>query len=140
MGYGEYDWRPLERERVQAFMRRDAQKYALLCYELGIEPEDKELYDQGALPEFNKDGGLERLTDEDTKELRPRKRTVSNSVYSRFLDESSGLSENIFKDTGTKARLLLEYFPMRGDTEDMTPRQIGSKFNRMRSYAKRRIQ
>ena len=134
-----YDWRPLERDRVMALMNHDAAEYARLCYELGIQPEDIELYDQGARPEFDLSGLEEAVDEKQLKELKPRKRSVSDLTYRQFYDEASGLSTNPWGDTEAKMTLLIEYFPNKGDTENMTPRQIGSKFAGMLKYAKRRI-
>ena len=137
----EYDWRHFEGERVRALMSQDAEKYARLCYELGIEPEDPDLYNQGALPEYNL-SGLEKTVNEGAEDINPLrrgKRSVSNAVYGRFYEEGRGVSRNIFLETDTKIRLLREYFPMKGDTDNMTPRQIGTKFQSMIKYAERRM-
>lgn len=135
-----YDWRPLERERVRALMSHDAGEYARLCYELGMEAEDKELYAQGALPEYNKLNGLEQAVDDiEIKPLNRRKRSVSNAVYREFHAEAIKLSTNFFGDTNKKMRLLEEYFPNKGCTDGMSPRQIGSKFVGMLKYTKSRI-
>ena len=133
-----YDWRPLERERVLALMSHNSEEYARLCYELGIEPEDPELYNQGAQPEFDL-GGLEEVVDEkQAGELKRRKRSVSNATYVKFYDEGRSLSTNPWRDTDAKIELLEEYFPNKGYTGNMSPRQIGTKFNSMIDYAKRR--
>lgn len=42
------DLTELERRRVAALARQSAREYYHLCGELGIEPEDNELYEQGA--------------------------------------------------------------------------------------------
>lgn len=139
-----YDWRPLERERVKALMSQDARKYARLCYELGVEAEDKELYTQGALPEY-KCNGLEKVVDEAYESIIPlekgkrRKRSVSNSIYSKFYEEGSSLKTSPWEDTDEKMVLLEKYFPIKGNTGNMSPRQIGSKFTGMLKYAKKRI-
>jgi hypothetical protein len=135
----EYDWRPLERERVKALMNQDAGEYARLCYELGVDPEDKYLYDRGVQPEFDLGGLEDSVIEEDIIPLNKRKRSVSNGIYQEFYDRGIGLNSNPFLDTGAKADLLREYFPNKGDTSDMTPRQIGGKFSSMLKYAKRRI-
>ena len=141
-----YDWRPIERERVLALMSHNSGEYARLCYELGIEPEDQELYNQGAQPEFDL-SGLEKVVDEELKELKPlkkRKRSVSNATYGRFYDEGLGLSENIFRDSEAKRGLLLSYFPMRFGSDgrlpvyDAKPGKVGSLFNSLMIEAKRR--
>jgi|TARA_Y100000031_G_C8131069_1_gene342941 hypothetical protein len=136
---GEYDWRPLEGERVTALMSRDAEEYARLCYELGIEPEDTELYAQGAQPKYDLSDLEKAVDEEEFKKLKPRKRSISDATYREFHDVAIGLSTNFWRDTDAKKNLLNEYFPFRGNTENMSPRQIGSKFANMLNYAKRRV-
>jgi len=139
-----YDWRPIEKERIEAFTSRDAVKYAELCYELGIEPEDRELYNQGAQAEFDF-GKLERIVDENVKPLKKRKRSVSNMVYRNFYSEGENVSRSIFESIDTKKRLLLSHFPKRFGADgrnsvyNISPEKVGSLFNHMRNYAKRRI-
>lgn len=134
-----YNWRPLERERVKALMSHDALEYARLCYELGIDPEDTELYEKGAQPGYDL-GGLEEAVNGDLGEpLKKKKRSVSDGIYRKFCHEAGDLSINPFYDIDAKIRLLEEYFPNKGNTEGMTPRQIGSKFASMLTYAKRRM-
>ena len=123
-------------------MSQNAGEYARLCYELGIEPEDQGLYDQGAqlgfdLSELEK--VVEKSNDETIPPLKKRKRNVSDKTYMNFYDEGINLSTNLWRDTDTKIRLLEEYFPQKGDTSNMSPRQIGSKFNSMMTYAGKRI-
>jgi len=133
-----YDWRPLEKERVMALMDQNPEGYARLCYELGVEPEDMELYRMGAKPEhyFSE---LERVVNEEIKELKPRKRSVSDVKYREFHEEADKLSTNLLSDTDTKMNLLETYFPVKGYARNMTPRQIGKKFENVLNYTKRRI-
>lgn len=39
--------RKLERERIEAFTRRDDKQYFMLCDTLGVIPEDRDLYELG---------------------------------------------------------------------------------------------
>ena len=45
--YPKNNFEKLEEERVNALSRQDSENYAKLCIDLGINPEDKELYQQG---------------------------------------------------------------------------------------------
>tara|TARA_Y100000031_G_scaffold150263_1_gene189354 strand:- start:707 stop:1126 length:420 start_codon:yes stop_codon:yes gene_type:complete len=135
-----YDWRSLETKRVRALMSNNAEEYARLCYELGMEPEDQELYNQGARPEFDLSGLEKEVNERELKPLKPLKRTVSNATYKKFYDRGVKLSTNLWRNTDSKMGLLEEYFPGKGGTTGMSPRQIGTKFANMLKYAKRRIQ
>lgn len=149
MGRVESNWRRAEGERLGALMSRDAERYALLSFELGIEPEDEELYDQGAQQIQKLESDLKKLGEIADKKARPLKRgkrSVSNAVYGRFYNEGFGLSRSIFEDTGIKRRLLSEHFPRRCGNNGrnpvyrMEPEKVGSLFDSMINYARKRIQ
>lgn len=139
----DFDWMVLERERVDALRGYDAKKYAELCSELGIKPEDKILYNQGEFEfEFGK---LEKIVDSTNKPIKKRKRSVSNAVYRKFYAEGKKLSESIFESTNAKRELLLSHFPKRfggnrrNPVYEMPSEKVGSLFNHVRNYAKRRV-
>lgn len=78
----------LDKMRVDALASRDALKYFRLCGEMGVEPEDKHLYDIGLMEDSNnsrkQNTGLERKTQEGPV-IVPRRKT---SKISREMRES----------------------------------------------------
>jgi hypothetical protein len=97
----------LEKQRIDALENRDALNYARLCSKLGIDPELKDLYEQGILEYEQTPEGKERkklLEAKLEKELREKE----------FLEtaKTSGVRKyDVDLDIKQKKAILQEYFP-----------------------------
>ena len=112
----------LERKRKLAFVKYDARSYCSLCDELGTEPEDEELYDQGQ----------REMTEE--KEGATRGDAELLEKYGNFLKDSCNINLAAHEEnTETKKTLLRKYFMsfMPGKSQDldrMSNKEVGFEF------------
>lgn len=134
----------LDKEIAEAVDNRDAFVYFHKCNEAGIKPDLLDLYEQGqADSDFNL-GNLERIV---KKNIKKRKRIVSDSIYKSFYNEvfKLNLTLDIGANTDKKIELLIKYFPGRfGDkgrspVYKMEPLSVGALFRKMFNYSGKRI-
>ena len=100
----------LNRERIDALGSGNNRRYAELCNELGIEPEDSDLYESG-MQEIR--AGRERLAGT----------TANVPRYDLFVTDSGtrGIYPTRHGQTEAKIGLLREYFPERFGDRDVQP-------------------
>lgn len=78
------------------------------------------------------------------KTKKGRKRVAYDGTYAEFYREGLQLDENIFRQYEEKLKLLTNYFPAQFGTngieilKEKTARDIGSRFNRLMDYSKKR--
>ena len=124
-----------ESERRSALADHVSIKYSLLCDELGVEPEDRLLYEHGkAEMELRRRAAVRELS-----------RPPNGEKYRRFLDEVNLLAINL-RDYQSqwedKASLLIKYFPGRFDDRakkpirSYSPSDIGKIFMKLFGYSK----
>jgi hypothetical protein len=123
-------------KRLNVFKSKDAEKYAVLCNEQGVEPEDLDLYERGVL-EIN---------------LREQRKTELAALnekrpYENFLRmyRGLGLDRNLNRGYVSKIRVLVANFPKRfGENGiqpiyDYPPEKVGALCNEMVDYSKERL-
>ena len=104
----------LEDKRLDAFHSRNALKYMTLCNELGVKPEDKDLYDQGH---------TEWIIQKEKKSDLEEKLKVTNEL--NFINESEYVNyQDWFVDTDIKKELMEKYFPERFGPEEVQDLEI----------------
>lgn len=127
----------LDRKRKAALTGSDAISYFDLCEELGIEPEDRELYDSGR---------AERLSDLE-EETNVGKQVSSGPDYPGFLREARSFgvkAGDLSADSRFKRSSLEKYFPgnfgedARQNLENYSPAQIGVIYKRVLMTAKKK--
>jgi len=125
----------LDEERRNALASGNSLRYYLLCNELGVEPEARDLYEMGEASAFFA-----------RKNQAEFERSVRNEVYLDFLNDAKKAGINLRElgeGAGTKARLLRRYFPRRFGDEgsqplrDYPPEKIGKIFKRIFAYAEK---
>jgi tRNA U34 5-carboxymethylaminomethyl modifying enzyme MnmG/GidA len=132
----------LEDKRLEAFHSRNALKYMTLCNELGVKPEDTDLYEQGH---------TEWIIQKEKKSDLEEKLKVTNEL--NFINESEYINHQDWSvDTDIKKELMEQYFPERfgpGEVQDLEmeirkdikkyrPGEIGKIFNSLVEFYKKR--
>lgn len=120
------DQQTLDKERIEALQRQDALNYCTLCEQLGIPPEDSELYNRG-----NLEIQLQQKEESDLLNF-----IEEMQVIRPFLGEARRYPINIFKGTEEKRALLIKYFPKFGpngkqNIENYSQAKIGELFNKV---------
>ncbi|RMD67573.1 hypothetical protein D6817_01195 [Candidatus Pacearchaeota archaeon] len=123
----------LERARHEALKRADCLEYFLACNALGVEPEWRDLYEQGRV--------LAQV-----REARADSKTARAELYANFAREAEqlGISLTLDKQTHEKVRLLEKYFPKRFGVRGVQPLNalescaIGKIFLNLLNYAQKR--
>lgn len=140
----EYD--ALETMRKRALDVGDAERYFLLCDQLGLKKVDLEnpkLYDAGRQPKFDFGGDLEKSVTGEAKPIgRVNKRRVKLETYIAFEERADHISGN---DVRAMRNILFDFFPIRFGPNGTHPlsRTDDTKtmgmYHGTRNYAKRRI-
>ena len=133
----------LEEERKKAVENSDNLRIYEIYNQLGLEPEPriKHNYELGQIEA--RPGKLEEFVEQKIK--MKRKRSVPNSTYEKFYQNSSRLSLNIGENSDIKRELLIKYFPGRFGDEgrnpvcDMNYLSVGKLFRKVVEYSKERI-
>lgn len=121
----------LEEKRREALTNCKAIDYFTLCEQLGIEPEERSLYDKGRL-EFSMEEQAEEI-----------KRRTKTSKYGLFYEEGRFLMK---ANTNVERTLLRKYFPGRfGDKGKQPLRKMGDSqvrkvFEKILKYSEKLIQ
>ena len=109
----------LEEQRLDALSGRNIIKYATLCNELGLEPEDEPLYQEGL---------AELIFQKNKKSDLEEKLKITNEL--NFINESYDVNHQDWSaDTDIKKELMGEYFPERfgpGEKQDIKPYKPGA--------------
>jgi hypothetical protein len=137
-------------KRLEALSKLDAKPYAALCDATGMEPEDSELYKEGAeiLNQEKEQKEMGELREKHREFERTLARTIPNSRYRRFLAEARErkiAASDLCSGTVQKRSLLFKFFP-----EDFAPGRprdlrfrgahaVGTIFSGVANYAKRRM-
>lgn len=102
----EEDIQELDKQRIEALSDRDACAYASLCDKLGVEPEDKLLYEQGGL-EKNVQGKRSVRKPRKRREIKPE--LVPKYIQLYQISRQRGLNpDNVFDDYVQKLDLVHE--------------------------------
>ena len=132
----------LEEKRLDAFYGRNALKYMTLCNELGLEPEDTDLYNQGH---------AEWIIKKEKKSDLEEKLKMTNEL--NFINESEYINNQDWSaDTDIKKELMEKYFPEKFGPEEVQdleievrkgikkygPGEIGKIFNSLVDFYKQR--
>ncbi|MBU1202292.1 MAG: hypothetical protein KJ583_03110 [Nanoarchaeota archaeon] len=120
-----------EKERIDALHKRDSINYFKMCNELGVDPEDKDLYKSGfEWQEFYKQ--------KEDQTARTNEKTSKEERIENFLKESKNIPINNFsRYADEKAGLLAKYFPGRfgpSGKQDITKyegAQVGAIFSKI---------
>jgi len=127
----------LDRKRKDALTGSDAISYFDLCEELGIEPENQELYDSGRAEKIS---NLEEKTS-------VGKQVSTGPDYSGFLREARSFgvrTGDLSADSRFKRTSLEKYFPgkfgedARQNLKNYSPAQIGVIYKRVLTTAKKK--
>ncbi|MEK6913711.1 MAG: hypothetical protein AABW47_03515 [Nanoarchaeota archaeon] len=126
----------LEQLKAEAISSWNGFDYAHACDSLGLEPEFRDLYEQGLaerlhLERQNQEASLMELTSNNNARLH----TLN---YSGFYKEGTVLKEKDFRaDVDEKKRLLMKYFPKRFGNDgkqpiaDMEDAKVGYLFQKL---------
>ena len=126
----------LDRKRRDALTGSDAIGYFDLCEELGVEPEDSELYNLGRAERLS---GLEGIEFSEKISKEPD--------YQGFVKAAQNFgvrAGDLSADSNFKRKSLREYFPgnfgedAKQDLRDYSPAQIGTIFKRVLATAKKK--
>ena len=125
--------RILDEQRRKALASRDAVAYFKACENIGFEPEDRELYEQGAYISDN--GQRNHITPD------------RNVRYKSLISRAQGLKvEDRFAEPNIKMRILQQIWPEKfgmGERQDIgsyTSPEVGTLFYNMVRDAKRAIE
>jgi hypothetical protein len=125
-----------EKKRLVAFENRDAINYVYMCNKLGVNAEDRDLYEAGVM-----EIAMKEKNDREVWELN------STKSYQEFLRmyRGLGLDKNLNRGYVSKRRLLETNFPRRfgkhgsQPLDNYTPAKVGTLFNQMVNYSKERV-
>ena len=107
----------LEDKRLEAFHSRNALKYMTLCNELGVKPEDTDLYEQGH---------TEWIIQKEKKSDLEEKLKMTNEL--NFINESEYINNQDWSaDTDIKKELMEKYFPERFGPKEVQDLEIEVK-------------
>jgi len=121
----------LEEQRKEALFNGNAIQYYEFCEELGVEPEFRELYEQGLAEKILNNSKNKRLID------------IGFSKYENFYRETRNLNIRDFgADIEIKRELLKKYFLKfrkdgRQPINKMEDLQVGCLFKKITEYCKK---
>ena len=121
----------LEEQRKEALFNGNAIQYYEFCEELGVEPEFRELYEQGLAEKILNNSKNKRLID------------IGFSKYENFYRETRNLNIRDFgADIEIKRELLKKYFLKfrkdgRQPIDKMEDLQVGCLFKKITEYCKK---
>lgn len=140
-----YDLNKQKDQRLEEVeLSGNAVEYFILCNSWGIPPRNQDLYSLGQAEII-----FRRIKSEETTERRTgtRKKTLPDSVYLDFLQETGDFNLNDFERIcEDKRELLIKYFPYRFGSTGKTPvwemddKSVSALFKRMGLYARGRVE
>ena len=134
--------RKLDTLRSRYIAEQDSVKYASLCLENGIEPEDQNLYEEGLAWLVHEEENKPPSTT-DAKQQNTSSGSSDNDNARQFYNIAKNYNPRIGADTGMKERLMKQYFKkfQHGGSQDLSEYKntsIGAVFNKLvNSYAKK---